>query len=70
MSICHACGVEAATRDVVFYRHIGLLIVGLTKSISRPLCARLAGSQRRYDPHCAIGTVADSAYNNPFLICV
>jgi hypothetical protein len=38
MNICHACGVEAATKEVTFYRHIGLVIVGLTKYISRPLC--------------------------------
>jgi hypothetical protein len=40
MSTCQACGVEAATKHVTFYRNIGLLLLRLQKSVDGHLCKR------------------------------
>lgn len=36
--VCQACGREGPTRQVEFYRHVGLIVIGLTKSMKGELC--------------------------------
>ena len=38
--ICHACGIEAPTKHVVFYQNVGMLVMRQSKAVEGSLCKR------------------------------
>ncbi len=38
--ICQVCGVEAPTRSIFLFQHVGLILIGLTGRINGQLCRR------------------------------